>query len=112
MVSMSVHHGSEHISGKKKEIKPKLFGPDIFRWGGDLPLEGVGVKKFGMPLEKPRKTKLLGGYLAGYPGRARKFEKIRVQCLAPEIDRKEGQQRRRVGAGVCERKSDPNWQER
>ena len=39
------------FSGKKKEPKPKLFGPDIFRWGGGLPREGVGAKKFGMSLE-------------------------------------------------------------
>ena len=36
------------ISGKKKEPKPNLFGPDIFGWGGGLPREGVGAKKFGM----------------------------------------------------------------
>ena len=39
------------ISGKKKEHKPKLLGPDIFWWGGGLPREGVGAKKFGMSLE-------------------------------------------------------------
>ena len=36
---------------RKKEPKPKLFGPDIFRWGGGLPREGVGAKKFGMSFE-------------------------------------------------------------
>ena len=35
-------------SVKKKEPKPKLFGPDIFGWGGGFPCEGVGAKKFGM----------------------------------------------------------------
>ena len=35
----------------KKEHKPKLFGPDIFRWGGGLPRERVGARKFGMSLE-------------------------------------------------------------
>ena len=35
-------------SGKKKEHKLKLLGPDIFRWGDRLPREGVGAKKFGM----------------------------------------------------------------
>ena len=39
------------MSGKKKKPKHKLFGPDIFRWGGVLPGEGVGAKKFGMCLE-------------------------------------------------------------
>ena len=38
---------------KKKEPKPKLFGPDILRWGGDLSREGVGAKKVGMS-SKPR----------------------------------------------------------
>ena len=39
------------LSGKGKEPKPKLFGPDIFRWGGGLPREGVRGKKFGMCIE-------------------------------------------------------------
>ena len=51
-------------SGTKKEPKPKLLSPDIFRWGGGLPREGVGAKKFGMFLEP--------GILLGYPGSARK----------------------------------------
>ena len=51
-------------SGTKKEPKPKLLSPDIFRWGRGLPHEGVGAKKFGMPLEN-REIKL---FLAGYPG--------------------------------------------
>ena len=38
-------------SGEKKEPKPKLFGPDIFRSGGGLPRERVGAKKLGMSLE-------------------------------------------------------------
>ena len=38
-------------SGKKKEPKPKLFGPDIFGWGGGFAREGVGAKKFGMCFE-------------------------------------------------------------
>ena len=46
-------------SGKKKELKPKLFGPDIFRWGS-LPREGVGANSSVCP-SKPRKTKLFGG---------------------------------------------------
>ena len=42
----------------KIEHKLKLLGPDIFRWGGGLPREGVGAKKFGTSLET-RETKLL-----------------------------------------------------
>ena len=55
---------------KKKEPKPKLFGPDIFGWGGGLPREGVGAKKFDMSFET-QKNKFFGGYpgiLPGYPG--------------------------------------------
>ena len=40
-------------SGTKKEPKPKLLNPDIFRWGRGLPHEGVGAKKFGMSLGYP-----------------------------------------------------------
>ena len=36
---------------KKKEPKPKLFGPDIFGWVEGLPREGVGTKDFGMSFE-------------------------------------------------------------
>ena len=34
-----------------KDHKPLLLGSDVFQWGGVLPLEGVGAKKFGMSLE-------------------------------------------------------------
>ena len=62
-------------SGKKKEHKPKLSSPDIFRWGGGLQREGVGAKKFGKPLEAREIKLFLAGYpgtLLGYPGGARK----------------------------------------
>ena len=39
------------IIREEKEPKPKLFGPDIFGWGGGLPPAWMGAKKFGMPLE-------------------------------------------------------------
>ena len=42
---------------KKNEPKPKVLGPDVCRWGGGLPREGVGAKKFGMSLET-REVKL------------------------------------------------------
>ena len=65
-------------SGTKKEHKPKLLSPDIFRWGGGLPSEGVGAKKFGMPLET-REIKLFGRDIQGFcwdiPGAPEKFEK-------------------------------------
>ena len=47
--------------GKKKEPKPKLFGPDISGWGGSLPREGVGAQKFGMSFETQGKKQLFGG---------------------------------------------------
>ena len=57
-------------SGKKKEPKPKLFGPDVFRWGGGLPRARVGAKKFGMSLET-RETKLFGGISRDFAGISR-----------------------------------------
>ena len=51
---------------REKEPKPKLFGPDIFGWGGRLAREQVGAKKLGMSFER-QGTKLLGGILLGYP---------------------------------------------
>ena len=41
------------LSGKKKEHKPKLLSPDVFRWGGGLPREGLGAKTSVCP-SKPR----------------------------------------------------------
>ena len=65
-------------SGTKKEPKPKLLSPDIFRWGRGLPHEGVGAKKFGMPLET-REIKFfwrdIPGFCRDIPGVPEKFEK-------------------------------------
>ena len=58
-------------SGTKKEPKPKLLSPDIFWWGGGLPRERVGAKKFGMSLET-QGIKLFWRDIPGYPGSARK----------------------------------------
>ena len=41
------HTHTHTHQARKKEHKPKLFGPDIFRWGRVLPCEGGG-QKFGM----------------------------------------------------------------
>ena len=66
------------VSGKKKEPKPKLFGPDIFGWGGGLPCERVGAKKFDTSLET-REIKLFGRDIPGFcrdiPELPEKFEK-------------------------------------
>ena len=79
MTKSTKHPGEErHISGKKKEPKPKLFGPDIFGWGGCLPREWVGAKKFGMSLET-REIKLfyrdIPGFCRDIPAVPEKFEK-------------------------------------
>ena len=68
-------------SGTKKGPKPKLLSPDIFRWGRGLAHEGVGAKKFGMPLET-REIKLfcrdIPGFCRDIPGVPGKFEKKKV----------------------------------
>ena len=74
------------FSGKKKEPKPKLFGTDIFGWGGGLPREGVGAEKFGMSLET-RETKLfwrdIPGFCRDIPEVPEKFEKKKVCVQFP-----------------------------
>ena len=68
-------------SGTKKEHKPKLLSPDIFRWGRGLPRERVGAKKFGMSLET-REIRLFGRDIPGFcrdiPEEPEKFEKKNV----------------------------------
>ena len=67
-----------NVSGAKKEPKPKLLSSDIFWWGGGLPREGVGAKKFGMSLET-QGIKLFGRDIPGFcrdiPEAPEKFEK-------------------------------------
>ena len=64
----------------RKEPKPKLFCPDIFRWGTGLPHEGLGAKKFGMSLET-REIRLFGRDIPGFrrdiQAAPEKFEKIK-----------------------------------
>ena len=58
-------------SGKKKP-RPKLFGPDIFGWGGGLPRGGVGA---GMSFET-QENQTFGGICRDcrdIPGGARKL---------------------------------------
>ena len=88
--SMRRGGGSKSLSGKRKEPKPKLLSPDIFRWGRGLPREGVGAKKFGMSLEA-REIKLFGRDIPGFcrdiPGAPEKFEKkkVCVQFSSPSL---------------------------
>ena len=75
-------------SGKKKEHKPKLLSPDVFRWGGGLPREGVAAKKFGMSLET-RVIKLfwrdIPGFCSDIPAVPESLRKkiVCAQFLAP-----------------------------
>ena len=63
---------------QEEEPKPKLLGPDVLRWGGGLPREGVGAEKFGMSLET-RETKFFWRDIPGFgldiPEVPEKFEK-------------------------------------
>ena len=67
----------------EKEHKPKLLGPDIFRWGKGLAREGVGAKKFDMSLET-REIKLfwrdIPGFCSDIPAVPDKFEKKTSLC--------------------------------
>ena len=62
----------------KKEPKPKLLSPDIFRLGRGLPRQRVGAKKFDMSLET-REIKLfwrdIPGFCRDIPAVPEKFEK-------------------------------------
>ena len=76
-------------SGKKKDHKLKLLRPNIFQWGGGLPREGVGAKKFGMSFQTSD-SKLLWRDIPGFcwdiPGAPESSRKKadRVQILAPK----------------------------
>ena len=48
----------------EKGTQTQVFESDIFWWGGGLPREGVGTKKFGMSLE----TWETNFFLQGVPG--------------------------------------------
>ena len=92
--------GDGSRSSTKKEPKPKLLSPDIFWWGGGLPREGVGAKKFGMSLEA-QGIKLfwrdIPGFCRDIPEAPEKFEKkvwlqfsspsraSKIRCLKSEI---------------------------
>ena len=68
-------------SGKFKEPKPKLFGPDIFGWGGGPPREGVGAKKFGMSFETLGNQPFwrdIPGFCRDIPAAPEKFENKNV----------------------------------
>ena len=57
------------------------MSPDIFWWGGGLPREGVGAKKFGIS-SKPRESNFFGGISRDFAGISRKRPKsLRKKCL-------------------------------
>ena len=70
LASVAVFRGpwnNSLYSGTKKEHKPKLLSPDIFRWGRGLPREGVGAKSSVCP-SKPGKSNFLGGISRDFAG--------------------------------------------
>ena len=70
-IAATPQFGNPQLSGRKKECAQKLLGPDIFQWGGVLPREGVGAKKFGMSLETQGKQifwRDILGFWLGCPG--------------------------------------------
>ena len=89
----------------RKEHKPKLLSPDIFRWGRGLPRQGVGAKKFDMSLET-RGIKLfwwdIPGFCRNIPEVPEKFEKKKLVfnfCpLGKGCGSREGSSNRRMGS--------------
>ena len=67
-------------SGKTKEHKDKLLGPDTIWWVGGFRFEGVGAKKFGMSLETQGKLFFLRGTPKKLEGHPRNFgvQKLRT----------------------------------
>ena len=69
---------NDKVSGTKKEHKPKLLSPDIFRGVGFFHVKGVGAKKFGILLET-REIKLfwpdIPGFCSDISAVPEKFEK-------------------------------------
>ena len=74
----------------KREHKPKLLSPDIFRWGRGLPREGVGAKKVRHVSRNQGNQTLVGRDIPGFcwdiPAVPEKFgKKVCVQFLAPSL---------------------------
>ena len=93
-----IHQEENAINkGNLPPPQPKLFGPDIFRWGGDLPREGAGAKKFGMPLET-QENKFFGrGVLVSFGGISGSAQKnLLCSILAPTIALNSSEEKRRA----------------
>ena len=65
---------------EEKRTQTQTLGPDIFRWGGGLPREGVGAKKFGTSLET-REIKLFRWDIPDFAGISRRPEKFEKKSL-------------------------------
>ena len=68
---------SSYKSGKKRDPKPKLLGPDILWWGGGVfHVKGWGPKSSACP-SKPGKPNFFGGISRDFAGMAvpEKFER-------------------------------------
>ena len=79
-----------YVSGEKKEPKPKLFGPDIFGWGGGLPRKWVGAKKSSVWPSKPGKSNFFAGISRDFAGISRRCpkslrKKVCVQCSSRNV---------------------------
>ena len=77
-------------SGKKKERKLQLWGPDIFQWSGGLQRKWNGGPKSSVCLSKPRETRLFGGISRHFcwdtpevPEKSATKRRMCVQALAP-----------------------------
>ena len=66
------------LGAHQKLAQTQTFESGYFRWDGGVPREGVGAKKFGIPLET-REIKLFGrdipGFCSDIPAAPEKFEK-------------------------------------
>ena len=76
MIDLNSVQKGHCIRHEFKEHKPKLLGPDILRFGGGLPREGVGLKSSVWP-SKPGKPNFFGsipGFCRDIPEVPEKFE--------------------------------------
>ena len=89
--NLVVHLGRNQkiIREEKATQKTKLFGPDIFGWGGVSHAKGWGPKSSVCP-SKPRETNFWAGYPGTFardvPRAPEKFEKKRV-CVQFSLPR-------------------------
>ena len=92
---------------QEKGAQRQTLRPDIFRWGGGLPREGVGVKKFGMSLETHGKQTVWRDIPLRFPNAVvlNAVGRRNTQMSAKERKCKSAKQRKRAqkGAKECKR---------